>query len=235
MTHPGITAALCRMSRRKPEDLQPHLSLGSLGINSSFGLSALRSLVEAELRVKLPPLTASLRVEELYALADRLQATGSAAAVPVRPAPRTAPQGTSVNVTPGTALQLGLGLDMQEIDTLPDAADLRSDPFYAAHFSAEEIATALLRPDPRAHLCGIFCAKEAAKKSHPELLPLRMDELRVSHDDSGRPHLHLATAAVDGARFRFTLSITHTARTAAATCLVHWSEAQSNDRERSDG
>ena len=113
-------------------------------------------------------------------------------------------------------------MDIQDIASLPVTTDYRAHEFYISHFAPEEIATALLRPDPRAHLCGVFCAKEAAKKSHPDLLNLRMTDFFVSHDPTGRPALHL----VDNHRLKFLLSITHTAEFAAATCLTLGGDVQ---------
>jgi holo-[acyl-carrier protein] synthase len=221
MHHQGTLAALSRMSRKKPEDIETHLSLGSLGVNSSFGLSALRSLIETDTGVRLPPLRVNLTVQ---ALLDLVAQNSGSAAEPVTPvavasaAPQRPPHSACATAT--LPRNIGLGMDMQEISTLPATTDFRSHDFYRAHFSAEEIATAMLRSDPRAHLCGVFCAKEAAKKSHPDLLNLRMDALHVSHDSAGKPLLNMAQEYPG--RFRFVLSITHTANVAAATCLTLW-------------
>ena len=217
-----ITDAVCKISRKKPEQIQPHLSLASLGVSSSFGLSALRSLLEAQSSIKLPPLNANMKVDDLIRLAaDGLNpARGRpvSAGVPEDAAPGVAPpaKGIDAALPPG----LGLGMDIQDIASLPVAADYRTHEFYVSHFTPEEIATSLLRPDPRAHLCGLFCAKEAAKKSQAGLLNLRMTDFFITHDSAGRPDLQLVDGHHLKNRFRFLLSITHTAQFAAATCLA---------------
>jgi holo-[acyl-carrier protein] synthase len=111
-------------------------------------------------------------------------------------------------------------MDMQEIASFPLADDLREHPFYAGNFTPQELATAVLRPNPRAHLCGLFCAKEAAKKSHPALLDVRMADLAVLPDATGRPVLRVADGVAGAAGLRFLVSITHTDAVAAATCVA---------------
>jgi len=117
-------------------------------------------------------------------------------------------------------MPVGLGMDMQEIATFPAADDFREHPFYAGAFTPQELATAVLRPNPRAHLCGLFCAKEAAKKSHPALLDVRMSDLCVLPDEAGRPVLRVADGAAAVVGLRFLVSITHTDTVAAATCVT---------------
>jgi holo-[acyl-carrier protein] synthase len=221
MTNEDVVITLSKVSRKKPQDIQPHLSLASLGLSSSFGLSAVRSLLEAGGSGKLPPLGMRMTVGQVIDLA-----TGNGPSA--EPAPKaaevlvTSPPTQESSASPGgiSINGMGLGMDMQEIASLPLAGDYRSDTFYAGHFHPSEIATAILRPDVRSHLCGIFCAKEAAKKSHPALLNLRMTELLVTHDPAGRPTLQLMDGDAVGASFAFLLSITHTEHYAAATCLT---------------
>ena len=226
-----IMTVLSRVSRKRPAEIQGHLSLATLGLTSSFGLSALRSVLEAETKSKLPPLNISMKVNELIGLLSGGTATPVAglaqaapsrmvtARQPVRPAPAAASAPRAARALPSNT---GLGIDMQEIEDMPAATDFLTHEFYSAHFTPAEIATAVLRPNPRAHLCGIFCAKEAAKKSHPALLNLRMTEFSVSHDPEGRPLLHASANLVAQWGFQFILSITHTRQFAAATCLTFW-------------
>lgn len=224
-----VILALCRLTRKKPEEIQDHFSLASLGVSSSFGLSALRSKLESESRSKLPPFTSGILVKDLLRLF--LGEAGERIPPPSPASSKTSASAPSMNLAATSSPQqslapgnIGLGLDMQEVEDLPIAEDFRIHEFYASHFSQEEIATAMLRPDPRVHLCGIFCAKEAVKKSHADLLNLRMSEIAVDHDTTGRPKLRLIGNPHLHERFRFLLSITHTARFAAATCLSLWSD-----------
>jgi len=227
-----IIAAIARIARKRSADVQGHTTLATIGLNSSFGLSALRSLLEVEASGRLPPLTVHMTVDEVIKLltsvaASTLSHTSSKTAVALRSRSVFRPSAltgsnAALSASPLRYLppaNLGMGMDMQEIASLPQVADLRSDVFYTSHFSSQELATAVLRPEPLAHLCGIFCAKEAAKKSHPELLNLRMDQMSISHDENGRPMLNVSNVAIPPGRFQFIISITHTAQVAAATCL----------------
>lgn len=245
-----ILQAVARIARKKPEQLEPQLTLASAGVNSSFGLSALRALLEQAGCPRIEHLHGRMTIAELTAVAQG-KASGMAGAPAVAspsaaaaastttkavtqakaaptPAATAAPRPAAQPMQAASSLSfdnLGLGMDMQEITALPLAADLRADPFYAAHFTPAELATAALRPDPRAHLCGVFCAKEAAKKSHPALLDLRMDAFEVRPDAQGKPQIRLRDASRADA-FDFMLSITHTAQVAAATCITRARQLQ---------
>ncbi len=213
MNHEEVIAAISRITRKKPADIKAFISLGTLGLSSSFGLSALRSLLEAECETRIPALNPNLKVGDLLALLGETELKGDG---------QTECGSEAATVSfPGQG-NLGLGMDIQEIELMPLASDYRTDDFYSSHFVATEIATALLKPDPRIHLCGVFCAKEATKKSHSSLLNLRMSDLLVDHDRQGKPWLHLSDSVVLPYSYEFILSISHTARIAAATCITVW-------------
>jgi len=226
MDRNAVVAAICRMTRRKAGDVEGHLSLASTGLSSSFGLTALRSVLESQGCGRLPALAPTMTVNSLVDLVvGAPQAVDGSATSPVAiqaitatasPAARPA---TSRSAT-AVALPIGLGMDMQEIASFPVADDFREHPFYAGTFAPQELATAVLRPNPRAHLCGLFCAKEAAKKSHHALLDVRMSDLCVLPDEAGRPVLRVADSVAAAAGLRFLVSITHTDTVAAATCVA---------------
>lgn len=224
LDHSKISSIIARLTRKQPSDVQNHLSLGTLGLSSSFGLSALRSLLEKDTGLRLSSLNVNMTVSELInmvASGDSAVTISDISKPSDRPVikPQIHIASNHVQSSPISPNFMGIGMDMQNINALPETVDFRAHTFYQSHFSAEELATAVLRPDPRAHLCGIFCAKEAAKKSHSELLNLRMDKIRVSHDPEGRPLLYVNDDSIPSGRFKFQISITHTEQVAAATCL----------------
>ena len=53
---------------------------------------------------------------------------------------------------------------MQEIAALPVTADYWDHEFYRETFEPSEIAYAVVQSDPRTHLAGFWCAKEALRK-----------------------------------------------------------------------
>ncbi|MBH9576427.1 4'-phosphopantetheinyl transferase superfamily protein [Inhella proteolytica] len=211
MSNDFLTNLLARMTRRS--SISEEATLASLGLSRSFGLGALRAQLEAQLGRRLPVLQPNLSVAALRALLATEGAAPAAAAAPAEEPSAPTPS--------GGALPLGLGMDVQSLDSLPETDDLRAHPVYAGLFTAAEIAGALLKPEPRRHLCGLFCAKEAAKKAHPLLLNLHPLELEIRHDPAGRPLLRLGDASPAAARaLRSLVAITHGKDFSAATVVV---------------
>jgi phosphopantetheine--protein transferase-like protein len=231
MNNYAVLQTLAKLSSKKVQEIQPHFSLGTLGLNASFGLSALRSRLEAQGFGKLPPLQLNMSVGDLIQSLTSSKQESTAGAgfvkavtVDVKVAPNIATY-TTPQEFPATAAfpgmnDVGLGMDMQEIGSFKQVSDFRADPFYSAHFTNTEISTAMLKPDPFEHFAGIFCVKEAAKKSHDVLLNLEMRDFLVSHLVTGRPLLNFVGGHPLTGRFRFMVSITHTEHYAAATCLT---------------
>lgn len=202
-----VVESIERITGRKASEIKPHATLTSLGLSPSIGLNLLRGSLERALGHELPELNWKMTVAEIIALTDkptlRPQAMPASAAAP-----------------PPLALSsFGVGMDLEEIQSLPITTDFRTHDFYVMHFSQAELSTAFLKPDPRQHLCGLYCAKEAVKKSHPDLLHLRLRDINIIHDEDGRPLVSLTDANLQR-RFQFQISITHTASVAAATCLT---------------
>jgi phosphopantetheinyl transferase (holo-ACP synthase) len=104
----------------------------------------------------------------------------------------------------------GIGIDIEEVAALPEADDYRAHAFYQENFSAEELAHCIRQTDVRASLCGIWAAKEAAIKAGLFGWDAgRLGHVVIGRDAAGRP-------TVAGGQ----LSISHTATTAVAVCLV---------------
>ena len=79
---------------------------------------------------------------------------------------------------------LGIGIDIEHVDNLPDASDYRADAFYSSRFSNEEIAHCIASNDPKLSFAGLFAAKEAIFKCS------NFDDLRtirIRFDVKGKP------------------------------------------------
>lgn len=79
---------------------------------------------------------------------------------------------------------LGIGIDIEHVDNLPDTSDYRTDEFYSSHFSFEEIAHCIASHDPKLSFAGLFAAKEAIFKCS------NVDDLRtirIQFDVKGKP------------------------------------------------
>ena len=221
-----IFLAVSKLSRKKITDISQHQSLGSLGINSSFGLSALRSLLENQLGRKIPLFDLTTSVEKLIHLSGSNhennldKKTQSIATVDTEMAKEIG--GNFLNLPAFS--QIGLGMDIQQIDVFEMVADFREDHFYRSHFTDSEISTATLKVNSLAHFAGVFCAKEAAKKSHEDLINLRMNDFVVTYSNTGKPSLRLLGLNANAMKFQFLISITHSNEYAAATCLTFWGD-----------
>lgn len=82
---------------------------------------------------------------------------------------------------------LGAGIDVEHIDNLPKAIDLREDRFYSDTFSDREIAYALLKSNPYETLAGLFAAKEAICKADNSFRGYPFNEIAVEHNAGGAP------------------------------------------------
>jgi phosphopantetheine--protein transferase-like protein len=117
---------------------------------------------------------------------------------------------------PGTGtLRFGCGVDLEQVSSLPETADCWEDPFYRAHFTAEEIAYCLAQVAPAEHFAARWCAKEALKKSDPSFLSELMIHLEVALEPSGAPYLRHESAG-QWRRLPHALSLSHTAELAVA-------------------
>lgn len=204
-----LLETISRIAKTSQDRLLPSTTLSSLGLNNSIGLELVRSALERKLSLKLAPLKWSDTLSEIEARLEGRESTP--------PKTKSAPSLTAPAPSPSIPGPFSIGLDIEEVKNLPEA-NYREDAFYSTRFSEREIATAMLRPNPREHLCGTFCAKEALRKANPQLFGLAMSDIEISHDQ-GRPLASLKDATLQ-ARFQFQVSISHTDHYAAAVVLA---------------
>ena len=83
---------------------------------------------------------------------------------------------------------LGIGIDIEDGKSLPEASDYRTHEFYKDNFSPAEIAYCILQPSTRMSLTGLWVAKEAIVKSGAVQAPSEgLKKVEILHDDAGRP------------------------------------------------
>jgi phosphopantetheinyl transferase (holo-ACP synthase) len=189
----------------KPEtSLQPlRTSLGSVRL----GLA----LKRAGLQLPGNKVPATFRDLEI-ALSGNTAAPDASNALDAHGAP--IPQASSSN---GGGLQVGL--DVQEIAGLPEAADYWEHEFYRETFDKSEIAYAVVKPEPRIHLAGFWCAKEALRKCDPSFAGANPASTAVAHDESGKPYL-LSVTAAGRIRLPHALSISHSGPVSSAVVIA---------------
>ena len=130
-------------------------------------------------------------------------------AADIRPMVLTSPPLTGVHV----------GLDVQDIKSLPLARDYWEHEFYAGMFGACEIAYAVVHPEPRIHLAGFWCAKEALRKCDRSFATAGFETTVVAHDPTGRPYLVWRRATGDVV-LPHALSLSHTGEVATAVVIA---------------
>jgi phosphopantetheine--protein transferase-like protein len=102
----------------------------------------------------------------------------------------------------------GIGLDVEEINAMPQVNDFREDEFYKMNFTSEEIAYCILQPDSLSSFAGLFAAKEAIVKADNSYLNKPFNSIHIGHLPNGKP-VHSS----------FQLSISHTKELAIAIAV----------------
>ena len=102
----------------------------------------------------------------------------------------------------------GIGLDVEEINAMPQVNDFREDEFYKMNFTSEEIAYCILQPNSLSSFAGLFAAKEAIVKADNSYLNKPFNSIHVGHLPNGKP-VHSS----------FQLSISHTEELAIAVAV----------------
>ncbi|MGF1539927.1 MAG: 4'-phosphopantetheinyl transferase superfamily protein [Pleurocapsa sp.] len=213
-----VVEIVAKIAGKSATQVLPEKSLGSLGITSSIQILKIQSALERQYQQKLPFLGDSWTIERIAAQVGEASLPPKANGAIAQPNAAANFNGNTAQVTPTSLSGISIGVDIEEISNLPDTANYRTHEFYQTLFSPEEIAYALLKNEPKLHLCGIFCAKEALKKAAPELINLRMDEIIVTHQQ-GRPLITTSDRTINST-FNFQVSISHSSSYAVATVLA---------------
>ncbi len=214
---------IAQVARVDAATLTTERRLDSLGLSASLGLSILRSGLNRRLGCNLGPLNWWMTIADVLAALDGggvAQSSSPTANTPRTPAATAKASGPfggprrAVSAAPALPLH---GVDLEDIATLPEwPASGAGAAFYDEHFTAEELARAAQQSNPRATLCGYWCAKEAVKKCAPELLALGWKDIEIAVAADGRPSVVISRIP----EWLFSLSISHSAASAAASVLA---------------
>lgn len=183
------------------------------GINAGTSLAILdNSLGEAKLRLGLKRLGLKLSPGVRPAsFGDLCELLSGKEPPSIRPAPHEGPA-----AAPNSALDgLSVGLDAQDVSSMPAATDYWEDTFYVATFAKSEIAYAVMKPEPRIHFAGFWCAKEALRKCDSSFGGVEPIATVVAHEANGRPFL-VWNGPTGETRLRHALSISHSGAIAMA-------------------
>ena len=175
---------------------------------SSIGRAAL----DAAIRRRVGLTSQAVYSAKTYGELEADLAPGSAQVSTVAPSPPRpqAPAGPSAPVS--------CGIDIEQIDNLPAAADHWEDAFYRSVFTPAEIAYCLTQEAPALHFAARWCAKEALKKCDAGLAGEGLNTLEVALEPSGAPYL-VHHSAGSARRLPHALSLSHTPRAAVAVVV----------------
>jgi len=187
-------------------DIRPETSLA--GLDNSLG--------EAKLRLALKrfggELPNGVRPAAFGALDQLLRGTRE----PEPSAPPVLELPGGAHGVPQNGLQeLRIGLDVQDVASLPVCADYWEHEFYRGTFAKSEIAYAIVQQQPRVHFAGFWCAKEALRKCDANFRKIPPPETAVAHDETGRPYLVWMSTAGD-VYLSHAVSISHAGNLAMA-------------------
>ncbi|OVE74917.1 holo-[acyl-carrier-protein] synthase [archaeon D22] len=112
------------------------------------------------------------------------------------------------------SMELDIGIDIEEISRFKLK---REDNFIRDVFSEEEINYCYQKSKPEIHLAGIFCAKEAVRKTL-NIKNYDIKNITVTHDDTGKPLIRLKSEELNE-KYTFVISISHTNHYATSNAL----------------
>jgi phosphopantetheinyl transferase (holo-ACP synthase) len=209
-----IVASLLRAA---PAEIGPETSLAAL--NTSLGGARVR-LGLKRVGLTLPTGSNPTTFGALLSAISGDESSASGTAIPII-APMLSPSAPAPQVAVGANGLAGLcvGLDVEDIRSLPEASDYWEHEFYRGSFARSEISYAVLQIDPRMHFAGFWCAKEALRKCDPSFASVSPALTAVAHDSNGRPYLTM-DAEVGLVRLPHALSISHAAELATAIVIA---------------
>lgn len=215
----SLKKIIADISGKKAEEITPDSILSGLKINSSIGLLKLQSALEKKFNKKLKPLSMNMKVAMIE---QQLGLDGDGASLnteePDQANKEVEDSFIAVKHNSGF-LDIFIGVDIEEVASLPRTVNLRTHDFYSSQFNDTELSYAMLMPDPYIHLCGMFCAKESLKKSAPDLIDLPLNEIIVSHNRAKKPSIGTIHNDIN-LKFQFKVSISHTEKYAMATVIA---------------
>jgi phosphopantetheine--protein transferase-like protein len=215
-----IKAMVAAMLELPPDRVTSETSLA--GLETSLGVARLR-LGLKRLGISLPGRRSPSTFGELEAALAGAPSPAAPSAAEISPVASAAPIEWS---------GLQVGIDIQDIRSLPAADDFWEHEFYRGIFGSSEIAYAVVQSDPRTHFAAFWCAKEALRKCDPGFLKIEPNLTVVAHERDGRPYLQMIGPS-GAVRLPHAVSLSHTAELATAVVAASFPETKPLEQEKS--
>jgi len=213
----AIRAAVAAFFGVDAAGLAPDFPLGDR-LRNSIARAGLQARLQRALGVMPPPLVDV----PTYGQLERLLLGEGEQGLP--PGPAIEPAGGRTDVVAGrqpttvTAAGLRCGIDIEPVESLPEAADFWSHPFYAANFSPAELAECVRDAAPRERFAARWCAKEALVKCDPACREIPPARIELRKDEDGVPRLY---DVASGRPLPVAVSISHAGGFAAAIVVAN--------------
>lgn len=143
---------------------------------------------------------------------------GCAVATNLSEQPRVPPDIAPLPTSGVVEGDLGIGIDIEPIESFRTSSDPESDPLFLNLFTPAEFGYCLLQSDPAQHFAARFCAKEALRKCGRDYLAIPFNQIEVLHDSDGSPYYHLPS--VPQRLTHVSLSLSHTKDLAIAVAAL---------------
>lgn len=101
-----------------------------------------------------------------------------------------------------------VGIDIEDVESMPITDDYREDKFYKDNFSQREISYCVLQADPRVSFSGKFAAKESIVKADNSFKGIPFSQIEILNDKDGKLTFG-----------EFSLSISHTSNCSIAVAF----------------
>jgi len=116
-----------------------------------------------------------------------------------------------------------IGMDIMEVRRFREHPKSKYPRFYARIFDEAEQEYCLRHGDPYPHFSGIFAAKEAVLKAMNGIIPVRLSQITIEHNDEGEPaaKINIPMTVIDLRNLEIKISISHTKTLALACAFIH--------------
>ena len=226
-----LKAIVADLLQIDPESIQSSFSLRHARLQNSAGRGVLAAAIHRQFGVYSARVFTATRFGEL----EEAIFGSSGSAVSSGPSAANEPEVTAAVPVPALGIAIPgvrIGVDIEMVESMPDATDFWTDAFYQAHFTPAEIAYCVRQEQPRIHFAARWCAKEALAKCDSTYLGVDPRRVQILPRSDGRPAIEL----VDGTggscnRFR-RQSVAHTrhghsrgrgrGHARSVRCLVGW-------------
>nr|MDO8099532.1 4'-phosphopantetheinyl transferase superfamily protein [Candidatus Njordarchaeota archaeon] len=127
-----------------------------------------------------------------------------------------------------------IGMDIIEVRRFRQHPQSKYPHFYARVFNEAEQEYCLRYGDPYPHFSGIFAAKEAVFKAINKVVPVKLSQITIEHDNKGEPAAKIDTpmTVIDPKNLEIKISISHTNTLALAWAFVLYKSLSSELAEQ---